>query len=353
MVTLEADARPRTHAGIRSAAEVEAVAASFGRLARPFEGRVREHGFGGRYAYLAVGPGNIKLGTRTLDTVNPLFGLSRDEFLSNNWPMSTATFLDDEDDRPRRGKITNLSQKARNRMRQRLGTLDYTPMFRPGRQLPKMLTLTLPGEWERVAPSAVVFKRKLIDRALKTNFRRHWGYDFVGVWKLEFQRRGAPHLHILTAPPSSTCKIRGVEYTFERWLRMIWERACRDPKADGVDLDHLAKGVHIADTYGLTGTDSKRIADYFVKHGFFADKEYQHNVPDLWMGEDGEASPGRFWGYWGLKGAEGEQVLGLVETGPQDSSWGGARNPDSGLSYGEVGSSSERADDTARTHYVN
>jgi hypothetical protein len=38
---------------------------------------------------------------------------------------------------------------------------------------------------------------------------------------------------------------------------------------------------------------------YFLKHSQFWDKEYQHRVPEAWQ-EPG-ATPGRFWGYWGLR----------------------------------------------------
>src|SRR5690606_34428492 len=74
----------------------------------------------------------------------------------------------------------------------------------------------------------------------------------------------------------------------------------------------------IVDTYGLSGTDSKRIADYFVKHGVFSAKEYQNHAPALWSDEDGDRSPGRFWGYWGLGKADGETILRHVipDAGP-------------------------------------
>lgn len=321
MVAPTADLRPRTHRGIRTIEEVTDAAAAFRRVAREPN---REHGVGGREAYLSVGPGRLKLGTRTIDTMTPLFGVSREVVMRENGRMTTAEVLDD--DAPRRGKITGWSQKSRNRMRDRLGSLDYSPMFRPGRQLPKMVTLTMPHRWETVAPTAQVFKRRLIDTALKKTFRRHWGYDLVGVWKLEFQDRKqcraegchdpkAPHLHILMAPPSGDCPQTGE--SFETWLRMVWSKACADAATTEDELhNHRAKGVHIEDTYGLTGTDSKRIADYFTKHGVFAAKEYQNQPPAAWASEDGTVSPGRYWGYWGMKAAEGVVALGAVE-GPE------------------------------------
>lgn len=307
MVAMLQDTRPRTHRGVRSHAEVLEVASSFSRFRAPFD---TAHGGGGKLAYVSVAPGRFKLGERQVDTFTPLFGVDRSQWMSDNAPMSEAWAPEDGDELrvvPKRGKITGWSQKSRNRMRDTLGILDYTPLFRPGRLLPKMLTLTMPARWESVAPTAHKFKRKLVDSALKQTFRRHWGCDFVGVWKLEFQRRGAPHLHILTAPPSGLCPATGE--SFEQWLRTIWSRACADAESTFAEIqDHRVAGVDIVDTYGLSGTDSKRIANYFVKHGAFKAKEYQNHAPDLWQ-EDG---PGRFWGYWGLSKAEGEQLLGQV-----------------------------------------
>jgi len=312
--------RPRTHAGIRSAAEVEAAAARIGAFRR-IDPRSVEHGNGGEVAYLGIGPSRVKLGRRGIDTMTPLFGMDRSTWIRENVGMGEAG---EDDNKRRRGKITGWSERSRQRMRETLGCLDYSPMFLPGRQLPKMVTLTLPARWEDVAPSAQAFKRRLVDIAVKQRFRRDWGYELVGVWKLEFQRRGAPHLHILTAPPSGTRRVGGRSRSdeiedFERWLRRIWSDACRLPDSTSKEVaEHFVKGVHIVDTYGLSGTDAKRIADYFVKHGVFSAKEYQNRPPELWSDENGERSPGRFWGYWGLNKADGEAVLRHVipDAGP-------------------------------------
>lgn len=223
----------------------------------------------------------------------------------------------------KRGTIIEWTPRSRERMRQVLAELDYRPMFMHGLVLPKMITLTLPHRWEELAPTAKVMKSRLMDRFWAVQYKRAWGTAPVAVWKLEFQNRRpceipghnhdprAPHLHILMAPPAgSRPHGRGDEdESFESWLRRRWADVCRLPDATEQEYrDHLAKGVHIEDVYGVTGTDPKRIADYFSKHGMFSDKEYQHEVPELW-----KASPGRFWGYWGLaKGGE-DVMFGQVD----------------------------------------
>ncbi len=66
--------------------------------------------------------------------------------------------------------------------------------------LPAMITLTYPGDWLTVAPSADAVKRVHF-KALAKRWQRNWGHPLRCVWKLEFQRRGAPHLHLFTVPP--------------------------------------------------------------------------------------------------------------------------------------------------------
>ncbi len=276
-----------------------------------------EHGAGGSIRFAAVSPGSFRFASRQVDTASPVLGVSRSDWVRENGPV------DDDPPASTRGQISGWSQKSRVRMRRVFGEFDYSPMFRRGLGLPKFVTLTLPHNWERIAPTPAVFKKNLVDNALKRSFRRDWGYDLVGIWKMEFQDRKscrrdgchdpkAPHLHMIVAAPSGECPKTGE--SFETWLRTVWARTCRHADASEQEYrDHLAKGVYVDDTYSLTGTDAKRIADYFVKHGLFAAKEYQNQPPALWGGK-----PGRFWGYWGLKKAIGEVEMGYELVGASD-----------------------------------
>ncbi|GLD45296.1 hypothetical protein Mkiyose1665_57960 [Mycobacterium kiyosense] len=69
--------------------------------------------------------------------------------------------------------------------------LDYTPLVESGR-VPAMVTLTYPGEWESVAPDGASVKRHMV--LWRKRFQREWGEPARYLWKLEFQRRGAPHI---------------------------------------------------------------------------------------------------------------------------------------------------------------
>jgi hypothetical protein len=94
------------------------------------------------------------------------------------------------------------------------------------------------------------------------------------AWKLEFQRRGTPHFHLLVRPTPGSPISPDV---FPRVVR-AWKRL---------------GGGRIA--YESKGSDSRRgvisyMANYLAKKS--GDKAYQEIVPD-------GAWSGRFWGIWG------------------------------------------------------
>lgn len=202
-------------------------------------------------------------------------------------------------------EIVGWSRKSRARMVERLCTLDYKPLFPQGR-LPAMVTLTYPGAWEVVAPTGKEAKKHL--KSLRKRWSRAWGEDLACVWKLEFQRRGAPHFHLLCSPPHG--KTAGGE-AFREWLSRAWAEIVDHPDPEEFDR-HLRAGTGVDWNEGLRSTDPKRVAVYFTKHGAFAAKEYQHCVPESWQ-KPGQG-PGRFWGYWGL-----DTATVTVEISPQDA----------------------------------
>lgn len=85
--------------------------------------------------------------------------------------------------RERRGKVAGFSAKSRNRLMRTLGEVrrDCLPVF---------VTLTFPAEY----PTIERAKRDL-DTFIKRLARKF--PDVAGVWKLEPQKRGAPHFHLL------------------------------------------------------------------------------------------------------------------------------------------------------------
>jgi hypothetical protein len=88
---------------------------------------------------------------------------------------------------PRRGEVKDFSRKSRQRLQRKMATINEDETG----GLPDFLTLTYPGEysqdWKR-------WKRDL-DAFIKAIVRK-WP-EVWGIWRLEFQKRGAPHFHCL------------------------------------------------------------------------------------------------------------------------------------------------------------
>ena len=193
--------------------------------------------------------------------------------------------------------ITEWSRKSRSAMCRTFAELDYSPLVESGR-IPAMVTLTYPGDWETVAPDGASVKRHMV--LWRKRFQREYGEPARYIWKLEFQRRGAPHIHLWMAPPISPGRSgRG----FSQWLSETWAQVVDHPDAEQKDRHRLA-GTAIDVRSGLRACDPKRLAIYFTKHSspsLHGDKEYQHIVPELWR-QPGRG-PGRFWGVYGLQKA--------------------------------------------------
>jgi len=193
--------------------------------------------------------------------------------------------------------ITEWSRPSRARFHRRMAELDYSPW--EDKRL-GMVTLTLPDHWQRIAPTGARFK-ELLD-AYRKAWERATGAPLLAVWKLEFQGRGAPHLHMLCEIPKLMGGLPGPE-----WIGSAWVKIC-DPQGKdrarmwAAHLPNAKRPSGVVD-FSHRATDPKRIAVYFGKHSAKTrdSKSYQHVVPREWQQRG--AGPGRFWGYWTLQRA--------------------------------------------------
>lgn len=193
-----------------------------------------------------------------------------------------------------RNTITRWSGKSRSNMVSRLLTLDYSPLFEDLNSDPVFITLTYPSEWESVVPNGSTFKKHI--KELRARYLNDFREELIGLWKMEFQRRGAPHLHILTSLNYNPNDLR-------EWLSWTWADIVNHP--DPIEkAKHEAAGTRVDAWPEFPREKANLIAIYFSKHSSpnaKSVKDYQHNVPQLWKEAD---DVGRFWGYWGLEPAE-------------------------------------------------
>lgn len=258
---------------------------------------------------MVIGPGVVRLVTGKQATEANVSFSTRN--LSPDSKSVVVPKLKHSEPRP---EITGWSQKSRSRMIRVFAELDYAPLM-DSERLPAMITLTYPGDWLTVAPSADAVKRVHF-KAFAKRWQRTWGESLRCVWKLEFQRRGAPHLHLFTVPPHGSTTSRLNEWDgleFAAWLSRTWADIVNHP--DPIQRHrHESAGTAIDYANAITARDPKRLAMYFAKHAapsLMSSKEYQHRVPREWI-ENGN-KPGRFWGVLGLHKATADIALTEAE----------------------------------------
>ena len=182
----------------------------------------------------------------------------------------------------RRGEIREFSKASRRRLMKLINTINRGKI-----QKPYFVTLTYPSTWPT---SARTWKAHL--RALRERIKRKYG-KVPAIWRLEFQKRGAPHFHLLL------------------WLEV-------EEKHVGKELERAAiKEKYELDTVFLSQLQEDLSSWWYEIVGSGDPKHYQAGtrceLPRSWKGvngylskyvakveklADGVESPGRFWGCW-------------------------------------------------------
>lgn len=196
-------------------------------------------------------------------------------------------------------RIVEFSSKSELRMMRRLVSLDYSPWLRAlaSGSVLAMVTLTYPGTWQPLVPSAKAASAHL--RAFRSRLERAIG-PVAAISKREFQRRGAPHWHLMLPLPST---IRGEPTPV--WMSTAWFEV-----VGSGDERHLRAGTGVDWSTGARAIDPVRTARYFASYSARGSKAYQHVVPELWL-ENGGC--GRFWSIWRLSPAEESVFIGFDE----------------------------------------
>lgn len=172
-------------------------------------------------------------------------------------------------ERKKRGKIVRFTRASRKRLQCLIGELDQDVAG-----LPLFVTLTYPGSWgKREDRSERDLDPKQWKRDLDVWKRRlERAYPGVwGIWRLEAQKRGAPHYHLL---------LWGVSHIPIDWIAQTWWEV-----VGSGEKSHLKSGTQVQRTRSWRGVHSY-VGKYMAK--VVADLPEGHE--ELWEGV------GRYWG---------------------------------------------------------
>ena len=193
----------------------------------------------------------------------------------------------------KRSSITNYSMKSRKRFFETLLTMDLEEI---SVETIRELTLTYPAIYPK---DGLIIKKQF--EAFSKRLKR-FGSDYGEIafaWKLEFQRRGAPHYHliIITRFPIPldvlrTWALKSWSELVAKWITTLDEyneeekkSAIESHRKAGIEADKVRKAKEGLVCY---------LAWYIGKEKGKA-KEHQHVVPEEF------SNVGRWWGFYGKK----------------------------------------------------
>lgn len=165
-----------------------------------------------------------------------------------------------------RGRITEWSAKSRMALKCRLARLSREALGKA-----HFLTLTYPADFP--APDDHdVYKNHL--RVMGQAMCREFGEDFSAVWKLEFQKRGAAHYHVIAfGAGEDVDRVR-------QWVKLRWYEI-----VGSGDEKHLRAGTQVDQARSVAGAMS-----YLCKYIAKEDQTRPGNFT------------GRYWGVWNGRG---------------------------------------------------
>lgn len=163
----------------------------------------------------------------------------------------------------KRGAVYEFSRKARRNLLNYMNSLNTEKI-----KLPYFITLTYPKEYPRDKGSWT----EHFNRRFRRRFERKYGQVPI-IWRKEFQKRGAPHFHLLVFLDAPVGELR-------EFVSRAWYESC-----GRICPEHLKAGTQVS-----AARTWRRVMGYASK--------YMGKVEVL---SPGVESPGRFWGRWNDK----------------------------------------------------
>lgn len=179
-----------------------------------------------------------------------------------------------------RSAVKGISRRSRNRFWTTMAKINWSSAIEAGETL-ALVTLTYPRSWRVVCGSP----KQLADQldALVKRFERQTRAKFRAVWVREFQRRRAPHLHLVLIWP---CSLRTT------WLASAWYEV-----VGSGDERHLSRGIKVDLFESVDSEALRKVSIYLMKQ---AEGMASCPFPPAdWVNPSGGV--GRCWGKRGLK----------------------------------------------------
>ena len=161
-----------------------------------------------------------------------------------------------------RGEVTGFSHESRKRMLEMINSLEFERVT--------FVTLTYPAVFPEDGRTV---KEHL--RRFRARIEKKFGNLRI-VWRMEYQKRGAPHFHLIILDAPFICRW---------WLSKAW--------VDSNDTKSWLNFRFGSNIKGIANKgDSKKVINYVCK---YAGKEEEHERDDTnsWCG--------RFWGKWNFE----------------------------------------------------
>jgi len=173
----------------------------------------------------------------------------------------------------KRGVVSGLSVSSGQRLQNAVTSVN------PAHGNPLWICFTYPNDWPG---SPELWKRHLHN--LRRSLKDVPEDPFIGaIWRLEAQRRGAPHYHILLWHRMPEMEKAERLEEFQGWLRKVWYRI-----VGSGDPEHLKHGVEATQ---ITTKEAQRKVMIYL--GKYLGKDSVHPKSQVY-----KYPVGRHWGVW-------------------------------------------------------